>query len=106
MVMEFMDHDLKSLMNDKSQMTRPFSVAEVKCLMLQLLNGIEYLHENWVIHRWGQHGGEKGAGAPAEWPIGRLPSNPFRRSSPPVEQRLVTGPALPVRFVDLPVSCL
>ncbi|EFJ41956.1 cyclin dependent kinase [Volvox carteri f. nagariensis] len=51
MVMEFMDHDLKSLMNDKSQMTRPFSVAEVKCLMLQLLGGIEYLHENWVIHR-------------------------------------------------------
>ncbi|GIL84950.1 hypothetical protein Vretimale_9792 [Volvox reticuliferus] len=51
MVMEFMDHDLKSLMNDKSQMTRPFSVAEVKCLMMQLLSGIEYLHENWVIHR-------------------------------------------------------
>ncbi|GLC34170.1 hypothetical protein PLESTM_000165800 [Pleodorina starrii] len=51
MVMEFMDHDLKSLMNDKSQMTRPFSVAEVKCLMLQLLGGLEYLHENWVIHR-------------------------------------------------------
>ena len=51
MVMEFMDHDLKSLMNDKSQMTRSFSVAEVKCLMLQLLSGIDYLHQNWVIHR-------------------------------------------------------
>ncbi|KAG2494355.1 hypothetical protein HYH03_007412 [Edaphochlamys debaryana] len=51
MVMEFMDHDLKSLMNDKSQMTRSFSVAEVKCLMLQILSGMEYLHENWVIHR-------------------------------------------------------
>ncbi|KXZ53820.1 CDKH1 protein [Gonium pectorale] len=51
MVMEFMDHDLKSLMNDESQMVRSFSVAEVKCLMRQLLSGIHYLHVNWVIHR-------------------------------------------------------
>lgn len=48
MVMEFMEHDLKTLM--KEQRAR-FSVAEVKCLMLQLLSGVRYLHENWVIHR-------------------------------------------------------
>ncbi len=47
MVMELMDHDLKSLMEDKSMYSRPFSIAEVKCLMLQLLKGMAYLHENW-----------------------------------------------------------
>lgn len=49
MVMEFMEHDLKALMDD--QMTQPFSVAEVKCLMQQLLEGVAYLHDNWVLHR-------------------------------------------------------
>jgi len=48
MVMEFMEHDLKCLMGEMKQ---PFSIAEVKCLMWQLLEGIAYLHENWVLHR-------------------------------------------------------
>ncbi len=30
---------------------QPFSVSEVKQLMLQLLEGIAYLHENWTLHR-------------------------------------------------------
>lgn len=51
MVMEYMEHDLKSLMDNKSMFARPFSVAEVKCLMLQLLEGVAYLHNNWVLHR-------------------------------------------------------
>lgn len=25
--------------------------VQVKCLMLQLLAGVAYLHENWVLHR-------------------------------------------------------
>lgn len=49
MVMEYADHDLKSVMDQR--MRQPFSIAEVKCLMLQLLSGIAYLHANWVIHR-------------------------------------------------------
>jgi len=51
MVMEYMDHDLKSLMDDKNQFSRPFSVAESKCLMLQLLSGVSFLHQHWVLHR-------------------------------------------------------
>ncbi|KAE8023647.1 hypothetical protein FH972_009319 [Carpinus fangiana] len=48
MVMEYMEHDLKGLMETMKQ---PFSQSEVKCLMLQLLEGIKYLHGNWVLHR-------------------------------------------------------
>ncbi|XP_065873519.1 cyclin-dependent kinase G-2-like [Euphorbia lathyris] len=48
MVMEYMEHDLKGLMQ---VMKQPFSTSEVKCLMLQLLGGVKYLHDNWVLHR-------------------------------------------------------
>ncbi|XP_030440184.2 cyclin-dependent kinase G-2 [Syzygium oleosum] len=48
MVMEYMEHDLKGLMETRK---RPFSTSEVKCLMLQLLEGVKYLHDNWVLHR-------------------------------------------------------
>lgn len=48
MVMEYMEYDLKVLME---VMNQPFSIGEVKWLMLQLLEGIECLHGNWVLHR-------------------------------------------------------
>ncbi|KAM2557812.1 hypothetical protein TB2_014891 [Malus domestica] len=48
MVMEHMDHDLKGLMESMKQ---PFSVGEVKYLMKQLLEGVESLHDNWILHR-------------------------------------------------------
>ncbi|KAK1419974.1 hypothetical protein QVD17_29444 [Tagetes erecta] len=48
MVMEYMEHDLKALMETMEQ---PFSQSEVKCLMLQLFEGTKYLHDNWVLHR-------------------------------------------------------
>lgn len=48
MVMEFMDHELRMLMNS---MKTPFQQAEVKCLLRQLLLGLQAMHDNWVIHR-------------------------------------------------------
>ena len=48
MVMEFAEHDLKGLMET---MPAPFSTPEVKCLTRQLLSGVAYLHDNWVLHR-------------------------------------------------------
>lgn len=48
MVMEHMEYDLKGLMKVKKQ---PFSIGEIKSLMEQLLEGVKYLHDNWVIHR-------------------------------------------------------
>ena len=47
-VMEFVEHDLKSLME---QMKKPFLPGEVKTLMIQLLRAIAHLHDNWILHR-------------------------------------------------------
>ena len=41
-----MEHDFWSLLKNHK-----FSSSEVKCLMKQLLEGIEYLHKNNIIHR-------------------------------------------------------
>lgn len=49
MVMEYMEHDLKDCMDRK--MKHPFSISEVKQLMLQLLRGTGFLHKNWILHR-------------------------------------------------------
>eukprot|EP01126_Amoeba_proteus_P042333 TRINITY_DN4595_c0_g1_i6.p1 TRINITY_DN4595_c0_g1~~TRINITY_DN4595_c0_g1_i6.p1 ORF type:complete len:490 (+),score=100.93 TRINITY_DN4595_c0_g1_i6:132-1601(+) len=46
-VMEYVEHDLKGLLED----VNPFTVSEVKCLLNQLLLGMEYLHNNWILHR-------------------------------------------------------
>ncbi|KAK3040604.1 hypothetical protein RJ639_026925 [Escallonia herrerae] len=48
MVMEYMEHDLKGLM---ANMKHRLSQGEVKYLMLQLLQGVKFLHDNWVLHR-------------------------------------------------------
>ncbi|KAG5039651.1 hypothetical protein AAZX31_05G044200 [Glycine max] len=48
MVMEHMEYDLKGLMEVKKH---PFSMSEIKSLVRQLLEGVKYLHDNWVIHR-------------------------------------------------------
>ncbi|KAI9138268.1 kinase-like domain-containing protein [Paraphysoderma sedebokerense] len=47
-VMEFVEHDLKSLMEG---MRSPFLQSEVKTLMLQLLSAVALLHDNWIVHR-------------------------------------------------------
>ncbi|KAI7748838.1 hypothetical protein M8C21_024925 [Ambrosia artemisiifolia] len=48
MVMEYVDHELKGYME---RMKQPFSQGEVKRLMIQLLEGVSYLHDNYVMHR-------------------------------------------------------
>ena len=50
MVMEFLEHDLKFLMR-RDIMPRPFSQAQVKCLMRQLLSAVAFMHEHWILHR-------------------------------------------------------
>ncbi|KAM0447964.1 hypothetical protein ACHAPV_006374 [Trichoderma viride] len=48
MVTPYMDHDLSGLLDNPSV---HFKEAQIKCYMLQLLQGLRYLHENHVLHR-------------------------------------------------------
>lgn len=47
-VMDFIEHDLKTLL---TVMPAPFLQSEVKTLMLQLLSAVAYCHERWILHR-------------------------------------------------------
>ncbi|KAI6243340.1 putative serine/threonine-protein kinase [Aphelenchoides fujianensis] len=51
LVMEFVEHDLRALMRQLEHRRKRFTVAQVKTLMHQLLSGLAYMHEEWVIHR-------------------------------------------------------
>lgn len=48
LVMEYCEQDLASLLDN---LEKPFSESEVKCIVIQLLRGLEYLHANFIIHR-------------------------------------------------------
>ncbi|KKY38864.1 putative cyclin-dependent kinase g-1 [Diaporthe ampelina] len=48
LVLDFLEHDLKSILED---MPQPFLASEVKTLLLQLAGGVSYLHDHWVLHR-------------------------------------------------------
>lgn len=79
-VMDYVEHDMKSLMETMRQKKQSFTagksfllrfiitktlrtfikyllrfffffLAEVKCLMQQLLMAVEHLHDNWILHR-------------------------------------------------------
>jgi len=48
LVMEYCEQDLATLLDS---MKTPYSLSEVKCLMKQLLMGVEYCHQRFIIHR-------------------------------------------------------
>jgi len=48
LVFEFLDWDLEKVIKDKSKILHP---PDIKCYMKQLLEGVEYCHKNWVLHR-------------------------------------------------------
>ncbi len=48
LVMMYCEQDLASLLDN---MPAPFTEAQVKCLALQMVNGLHYLHDNFIIHR-------------------------------------------------------
>lgn len=47
-MMDFVEHDLKTLL---SFMPTPFALSEVKTLLSQLLAATAHCHSNWVLHR-------------------------------------------------------
>ncbi|XP_060800454.1 cyclin-dependent kinase 11B isoform X2 [Amyelois transitella] len=50
-VMDYVEHDLKSLMETMRAKKQVFLPGEVKCLMTQLLSAVHHLHDNWILHR-------------------------------------------------------
>ena len=48
LVMEFIEHDLKTL---QEEMQEPFLPSEIKTLLLQLGSAVEFLHDHWILHR-------------------------------------------------------
>lgn len=48
LVMDFLEHDLKTLLDD---MREPFLPSEIKTLLLQVLSGLDFLHSQWIMHR-------------------------------------------------------
>ncbi|KAI5732061.1 hypothetical protein M8J77_020560 [Diaphorina citri] len=48
LVMEYCEHDLASLQDNVES---PFTESQVKCVILQVLKGLNYLHSNFIIHR-------------------------------------------------------
>ncbi|OQO09847.1 Serine/threonine-protein kinase ssn3 [Cryoendolithus antarcticus] len=52
MVFEYAEHDLLQIIHHHSLLPRtPIPVSCLKSIMHQLLSGLLYLHQNWVIHR-------------------------------------------------------
>lgn len=48
LVMGYCHYDLASLLD---HMSRPFTEDQIKCLMLQVLTGLEYMHSKFIVHR-------------------------------------------------------
>ena len=48
LVFEYCEHDLGRLMDN---MRAPFTEPQLKCLMLQLLEAVHFLHTHWIVHR-------------------------------------------------------
>uniref|UniRef100_A0A0G4G3D0 Cyclin-dependent kinase 2 homolog n=1 Tax=Chromera velia CCMP2878 TaxID=1169474 RepID=A0A0G4G3D0_9ALVE len=48
LVMEYLEHELKDLLSSHQLAFRP---ANVKCLMHQLLTGVQFMHSKWMVHR-------------------------------------------------------
>lgn len=63
-VMEYIDHEIKSLVQQsfealsvprtEEEMKREIyclSTVEIKCILKQLLKGVQFMHDHWIIHR-------------------------------------------------------
>lgn len=46
-----MDHDLSGLLEFYGSSKNNFREEWIKCYLMQLLQGLQYMHENFILHR-------------------------------------------------------
>lgn len=52
MVFRYAEHDFQQIIHHHNYIEKkPIPEYTIKCFMWQLINGVSYLHENWVLHR-------------------------------------------------------
>lgn len=51
MVFEYSEHDFLQIIHQHSTTRTNIALTTLKSMLWQLLNGLVYLHDNWVIHR-------------------------------------------------------
>ncbi|KAE9547268.1 hypothetical protein FO519_009520 [Halicephalobus sp. NKZ332] len=51
LVMEYVEHDLKALIDQLKERGKKFTTGQIKTLSHQLLSGLSFMHDNWMIHR-------------------------------------------------------
>ena len=50
LIYDFAEHDLLQIL-DLHRTTQPLPESMIKSVLWQILNGVSYLHANWVLHR-------------------------------------------------------
>ncbi len=51
LVFDWAEHDLGQMIKYHDSIKMPMPEFTIKAVMCQLLKGVQYLHDNWVIHR-------------------------------------------------------
>ena len=95
LVMEYCEQDIASLIDN---MKVPFTEAQVKCIMIQLLDGLEYLHQKYIIHRDLKVSNllltDKGCLKIADFGLGRSSGYPLKPQTPTVVSLWYRAPEL------------
>ncbi|KAL7737761.1 hypothetical protein ACLKA6_006151 [Drosophila palustris] len=83
LVMDFCEQDLASVLDNMSQ---PFTESEVKCITLQVLRALKYMHSRFIIHRDLKVSNllmtDKGSIKVADFGLARLSGQPSKPMTP------------------------
>lgn len=95
LVMQYCEQDIASLIDN---MKVPFTESQVKCIMIQLLDGVQYLHKDYIIHRDLKVSNllltDKGCLKIADFGLGRTSGVPSKPLTPTVVSLWYRGPEL------------
>lgn len=98
LVFEYADHDLHNIIvQSKQQTSKPMSEYTRKSIMYQILKGVDYMHDAWVMHRDMKpqnilvvgHGKKRGQVKLADFGLARLYKEPIKALTE-VERVVVT----------------